>query len=729
MSKKNKLKKIHLYIIIGVSVLIIGVLIWGFATKWKFFGSDDNNNQKLQSALNKLTKSYQDAKEKLENLNDILRQKKELETELSEIKKDVSLSGDKKLQKIRKLEQGIEDKNKEIEDKNKEIERVTENTKNKVNTVQIELDKTRQRLRELDSAKIDASKKLKEAEEKIGKLELEKKSLSQSGARLLLRAEKAERDKEQAQQRLKYLDSTKATVSEQLKVAKAKINKLQNTNAILESNIRKLQAQLLGKNTKFDKREKELLGTIKDYLRETVKLKLQIQNLKSQTPNKETDECYTVVLTILQGECRGENKDLLNDLMKCRQDINWYSSYGVIDGDKNYGDCPNTCPHDLYNYVKLKASATEAQRTKFAKYTKKSKSYKKPQKIYVYCNNWDKIKDFSEVDYSVPLTNRSQTHNCDVSAYRSSANSQWVYLKPNSGTTRQQMLDAGAMESAEYTSPQLYYIYCNNFFKVRKIAYIYDKPNTSTNYVTSCGDSADMCISERHEPGVTGQYNCAKVALAKGYSGFTIKDSDNKCYLEQPCNEQKLLDKKNGQRRGKVGYSNYVLKEDKTNCISKTRTYVKSKNILSNANLSADILSKCFNTGDDLLIKISVNSDYTKPALDTTKVSKNNAFPKWNDTFRITNLRKNDNLYLHLFEIDTSKTTTDYKIYDKIDRFVATKKISFEEIKKSKKSEQTNDFLTVTEKCGAKDAITGCGQISFNYKSSLQCVHPPRMLN
>lgn len=229
MSKKNKLKKIHLYIIIGVSVLIIGVLIWGFATKWKFFGSDDNNNQKLQSALNKLTKSYQDAKEKLENLNDILRQKKELETELSEIKKDVSLSGDKKLQKIRKLEQGIEDKNKEIEDKNKEIERVTENTKNKVNTVQIELDKTRQRLRELDSAKIDASKKLKEAEEKIGKLELEKKSLSQSGARLLLRAEKAERDKEQAQQRLKYLDSTKATVSEQLKVAKAKINKLQNT--------------------------------------------------------------------------------------------------------------------------------------------------------------------------------------------------------------------------------------------------------------------------------------------------------------------------------------------------------------------------------------------------------------------------------------------------------------------------------------------------------------------
>ena len=55
MSKKNKLKKIHLYIIIGVSVLIIGVLIWGFATKWKFFGSDDNNNQKLQSALNKLT--------------------------------------------------------------------------------------------------------------------------------------------------------------------------------------------------------------------------------------------------------------------------------------------------------------------------------------------------------------------------------------------------------------------------------------------------------------------------------------------------------------------------------------------------------------------------------------------------------------------------------------------------------------------------------------------------
>ena len=43
MSKKNKLKKIHLYIIIGVSVLIIGVLIWGFVTKWKFFDGEKNN--------------------------------------------------------------------------------------------------------------------------------------------------------------------------------------------------------------------------------------------------------------------------------------------------------------------------------------------------------------------------------------------------------------------------------------------------------------------------------------------------------------------------------------------------------------------------------------------------------------------------------------------------------------------------------------------------------------
>jgi len=728
MAKKNKLKNIYVYIIIGVSVLVIGVLIWGFVTKWKFFGSDDNNNQKLQAALNKLTKSYQDAKEKLEKLNDILRQKKELETELSKIKKDISLSGDKKGQKIRLLEQEIEDKNKKIKDKNNEIEKITRNTKKEVNTVQIQLNNAIQRLKDLDSAKADASKKLKELEEKIGKLELEKKSLSQSGARLLLRAEKAGRDKEQAQQRLKYLDSTKATVSEQLKVAKAKINKLQNTNTTLESKIIRLQAQLIGNNTKFNTREKELLGRIKDYLSETNKLNSQIKKLNSQTPNKETDECYTVVLTILQGECHGENKELLNDLMKCRMDKGWYSPYGVIDGDEKYGDCPNTCPHDLYNYVKLKADATDTQRTEFGKHTTKSTSYTDPQKYFVYCNNWGKIKDFSEVDYSVPLTNRSQTHNCDVSAYKSSANSQWVYLKPkpNSGTTRQQMLGAGAMESAEYTSPQLYYIYCNNFFKVRNIADIYDQSNNDTNYVTSCGDSADMCISERKEPGVTGKYNCAQVALAKGYSGFTIRDSDNKCYLEQPCNEQKLLDKDTGgKRRGKVGYSNYVLKEDKTNCISKTRTYEKSKNIISNENISENILSKCFNTGDDLLIKISVDSDYTQPALDTTTVSKDNAFPDWNEAFQITNLKQNDNLYLHLFEIDITKKT-DYKTYDSRDRFVTTKKISFEEIKKSTKL--TNDFLTVTENCGGTDAITGCGQISFNYQSRLQCVNPPRIL-
>ena len=57
-------------------MLVIGVLIWGFATKWKFFGSDDNNNQKLQSALNKLTKSYQDAKEKLEKPKRYIKTKK-----------------------------------------------------------------------------------------------------------------------------------------------------------------------------------------------------------------------------------------------------------------------------------------------------------------------------------------------------------------------------------------------------------------------------------------------------------------------------------------------------------------------------------------------------------------------------------------------------------------------------------------------------------------------------
>lgn len=653
MAKKNKLKNIYVYIIIGVSMLVIGVLIWGFATKWKFFGSDDNNNQKLQSALNKLTKSYQDAKEKLENLNDILRQKKELETELSKLKTDVSLSGDKKLQKISKLEQKIEDKNKEIEDKNKEIERVTINTTNQVNTVKIQLTQVRQGIKNLELAKADASKNLKEAQ--------------------------------------------------------AKIDKLGNTNAILESETISLKAQLVGKQSKFDKREKELLGTIRDYLRETNKLKLQKSN--SQTPNKEADECYSVVLNILKGECHGENKKLLNDIMKCRRDKKWYKSYDLKnDDDKSLGDCPDFCPHQIWKYVKPKTGITDLQKEIFNKHAKKS-DY--TNKYYVWCNKWKYIKNVSDVDFDIPLSGKDQTQNCDTIT-NNLKSTEWTYIQPKSGTTRQDMLSAGAKDSSSY--PKYYYIYCNKFENVRDIATVVSLNTTESGYVRTCDD----CRSEEKVPNFYGSETCARVALAKGYSGFTIKDSNKQCYLEQPCKDSNL------KKFGKVGYSNYVLEEDTTNCISKTRKYAKSKNKDSNENLSNDVLSKCFNLGDDLLIKISVNSDHTKPALAATNFNKDNPFPVWNDTFRITNLRRNDNLYLHLFEIDTTKTTTDYKIYNSRDRYVTTKKISFEEIKKS--NNLTNDFLTVTENCGGTDAITGCGQISFNYRSFLQCNNPPRIL-
>lgn len=712
MVKKNKL--IYVYIIIGVSVLVIGVLIWGFATKWKFFGSDDNN-QKLQSALNKLTKSYQDAKEKLENLNDILIQKKELETELSKIKTDISLSGDKKLQKIRKLEQGIEDKKKEIENKNKEIERVTENTKNQVNTVQIELDKARQRLGELELAKADASKKLKEAEEKIGKLELEKSSLSQIGARLSLRSDNTEQAKKQAEAKIKELELAKEKVSQNLKEAQVRIKKIELANAVLESNIIRLQEQLIRKQTKFDEREKKLLGTINDYLREIAKIKLQIQQLKSQTPNKETDECYTVVLTILKGECHGENKELLNDIMKCRQEKDWYKSYEVKNDDgKSLGDCPDFCPHQTWKYVKPTTSITESQQAIFDKYAKKSSKYK--NKYYVWCNKWKYIKNFSDVDFDLPLSGKDQTQNCNTIT-NNLKSTEWTYIQPKSDTkqNKDMLTNAGAKKSKSY--PDYYYIYCDEFENVRDIATVVSFNTTESGYVETC----DNCRSEEKVIGVYGSEQCARVALAKGYSGFTIKNSENQCYLEQPCNDY------NFKKFGKVGYSNYVLEEDKTKCISKTRKYAKRKNIVSNENLSNDVLSKCFNTGDDLLIKISVNSDYKKQALAVTDVSKDTAFPVWNTQFTITNLRRNDNLYLHLFEIDTTKTTTYYKKYNSRDRYVTTKKISFEEIKKSKNL--TNDFLTVTENCGGTDATTGCGQISFNYQSRLQCNNPPRMLN
>jgi hypothetical protein len=715
MAKKNK--HIYVYIIIGVSMLVIGVLIWGFATKWKFFGSDDNNNQKLQSALNKLTKSYQDAKEKLENLNDILRQKKELETELSKLKTDVSLSGDKKLQKISKLEQKIEDKNKEIEDKNKEIERVTINTKNQVNTVKIQLTQVRQGIKNLELAKAEASKKLKEAEQKIGVLELEKaeesKKLETAKEEIKkLELEKAEESKklETAKEEIKKLELAQADASKNLKEAQAKIEKLRNTNAILESETISLKAQLVGKQSKFDKREKELLGTIRDYLRETDKLKLQ--KLNSQTPNKEADECYSVVLNILKGECHGENKKLLNDIMKCRRDKKWYKSYYVKNGDgKSLGDCPDFCPHQIWKYVKPKTSITDSQKEIFNKHAKKS-DY--TNKYYVWCNKWKYIKNFSDVDFDIPLSGKDQTQNCDTIT-NNLKSTEWTYIQPKSGTKRQDMLSAGATDSRSY--PKYYYIYCDKFENVRDIATVVQSNKAEPGYVRTCDD----CRSEEKVPNFYGSETCARVALAKGYSGFTIKDSNNQCYLEQPCKDSNL------KNFGKVGYSNYVLEEDTTNCISKTRKYAKSKNKDSNENLSNDVLSKCFNLGDDLLIKISVNSDHTKPALAATNFNKDNPFPVWNDTFRITNLRRNDNLYLHLFEIDTTKkTTTDYKIYNSRDRYVTTKKISFEEIKNS--NNLTNDFLTVTENCGGTDAITGCGQISFNYRSFLQCNNPPRIV-
>ena len=72
MSKKNKLKKIHLYIIIGVSVLIIGVLIWGFATKWKFFDGGKNNVKDIDDGkkINEDEKKWIEIKKKYDKNND-----------------------------------------------------------------------------------------------------------------------------------------------------------------------------------------------------------------------------------------------------------------------------------------------------------------------------------------------------------------------------------------------------------------------------------------------------------------------------------------------------------------------------------------------------------------------------------------------------------------------------------------------------------------------------------
>ena len=73
MSKKNKLKKINLYIIIGVSVLIVGILIWGFTTNWKFFGTKDNEEKKEEPVKDDISddeKSWREIKKKYDKNND-----------------------------------------------------------------------------------------------------------------------------------------------------------------------------------------------------------------------------------------------------------------------------------------------------------------------------------------------------------------------------------------------------------------------------------------------------------------------------------------------------------------------------------------------------------------------------------------------------------------------------------------------------------------------------------
>ena len=39
-----KISKTWMFVLISFGVLILGIVIFGFATKWKFFGKNDNAN-------------------------------------------------------------------------------------------------------------------------------------------------------------------------------------------------------------------------------------------------------------------------------------------------------------------------------------------------------------------------------------------------------------------------------------------------------------------------------------------------------------------------------------------------------------------------------------------------------------------------------------------------------------------------------------------------------------
>ena len=52
MAKKHNRKTITIIVIV-IIVLLIGFLIWGFVSNWKFFGKDDKNDKNIYGRCKK----------------------------------------------------------------------------------------------------------------------------------------------------------------------------------------------------------------------------------------------------------------------------------------------------------------------------------------------------------------------------------------------------------------------------------------------------------------------------------------------------------------------------------------------------------------------------------------------------------------------------------------------------------------------------------------------------
>jgi len=308
-----KISKTWMFVLISFGVLILGIVIFGFATKWKFFGKNDNANDSNDrgNIFNQTITMMNDKIKQLEN------EKQHSGRKSQTLIKALSKTNPKKrVQENQKLQIEIHTKERQINDLKqatgalKEIEKKYYTVKKIIKSGDQDVIQTIQKIKE-NNRKVedDLARVTRQINTKNTQLKNKETLLSQT-KELLQSAQDAAKDPDALKKLQAKITEINKTHANEIEVKKYEINQLetdlQNKKTELEtskSKINQLKKDLQDKKTELENSKSEIkklketptgikaLKSTQDDVKDTnalSKLQTQINKLNNDLQTKET---------------------------------------------------------------------------------------------------------------------------------------------------------------------------------------------------------------------------------------------------------------------------------------------------------------------------------------------------------------------------------------------------------------------------------------------------------